>query len=171
MFAATFAVAPGGNIEMLDDDPLLALQTVARHRFVEDGGTSWLVRDWGGRGRQRIDAAEFLERVYATGSDSLPRAACPSFGHLEVTGDVVFPGCRPLPWLHCLDIDFRGSVILDDCHATDRVDFESCRILGTLLRATRDVRQEPRPAPLPGDGALRRQRPTPRAGTGSLGQP
>ena len=140
MFAATFAVAPGGNIEMLDDDPLLALQTVARHRFVEDGGTSWLVRDWGGRGRQRIDAAEFLERVYATGSDSLPRAACPSFGHLEVTGDVVFPGCRPLPWLHCLDIDFRGSVILDDCHATDRVDFESCRILGTFSarRATFD---------------------------------
>ena len=140
MFAATFAMAPDGTIEMLDDDPLLALQTVARHRFIEDGGTSWLVRDWGGRARQRINAPEFLERVYAVAADPASRETCPSFSHLEVVGDVVFPGCRPLPWLHCLDIDFRGSVILDDCHATDRVDFESCRILGSFSarRATFD---------------------------------
>ena len=132
MFAATFAVASNGTIEMLDDDPLLALQTVTRHRFIEEGGVSWLVRDWSGRARRRMDAGEFIERVLEAGSRSTSGGSCPSFSHLEVTGDVVFPGCRSLPWLRCLDIDFTGSVVLDDCNAADRVDFESCRILGSF---------------------------------------
>jgi hypothetical protein len=139
VFAATFALARDGNIEMLDDEPLASLQTVTRHRFVEDAGTSWLVREWGGRARQRIAARDFLARAHAAPDDAAA-LECVVFRHLEVIGDVVFPACRPLPWLHCQDVDFRGSVVLDDCRALDRVDFEACRFFGSFSarRATFD---------------------------------
>ncbi len=131
VFAATFAVAADGAIEMVNDDPLAMLQTVTRHRFVEHGGTSWLLREWGSRQKQRITAREFLDSVYAPGE---PDAAsgCPGAQHLEVEGDVVFPACKPLPWLHCVGVDFRGSVVMDDCHAGDRVLLQECRIFGSF---------------------------------------
>ncbi len=139
IFSATFAIARDGVIEMLDDEPLAQLHTVARHRFVEEAGTSWLVREWGGRARERVSAQEFIARVYAGQQDGAV-GDCPTLRNLEVAGDVVFPACRPLPWLHCEDIDFRGSVVLDDCHALDRVSLEACRIAGSFSarRATFD---------------------------------
>jgi hypothetical protein len=131
VFAATFALARDGNIEMLDDEPLASLQTVTRHRFVEDAGTSWLVREWGGRVRQRIEARDFLARLHAAPDDTAT-LECAVFRHLEVIGDVVFPACCPVSWLYCQYVDFRGSVVLDDCRALDRVDFEACRFFGSF---------------------------------------
>jgi hypothetical protein len=139
VFAATFAVARDGTIEMLDDDPLAPLQTATRHRFVEEAGSSWLVREWGGRSRERVNARDFIARVFARREDDAIDG-CTTLRHLEVIGDVVFPACRPLPWLHCEGVDFRGSVVLDDCHALDRVALEACRIAGSFSaqRATFD---------------------------------
>ncbi len=130
-FSATFAVAADGAIEMVDDDPLASLQTVTQHRFVEEEGTSWLMRQWGSRKKEPVTAEEFLKRVYQ--ADSMgDDFDCPRLEHLEVEGNVEFPACRPIPWLHCKGVDFRGSVVLDDCEASDRVLFRDCRVLGSF---------------------------------------
>ena len=131
IFMGRFSVAVDGAIEMVDDEPLGALQTVTRHRFVEHDGSSWLLREWGSRQKERITARVFLDRVFCGESHEADYSR-PGIRDLEVSGDVVFPGCRPLPWLHCRGVDFRGSVVMDDCTASDRVLFEDCRVLGAF---------------------------------------